>query len=308
MAENDRGKGTSYLKIWASIAWLFVCLIVGAVFYAEGVKTERYLRQPYEYALSAKDEAKNDCTGIEPVSLFDCVYDKGNLARENARAEQALDAQQDMAFFALLMFFASILATTVTAVGVVFVKRTLDATLLAVAETQAATSILKNDFEMRFRPWLIPSMTGDYYSFVNTNPLTKQKTFSVHPEISVTNKSDIPATIISCSVYLSMYDKFAYANDKQEAITRDQVYFLNQTPTQIFDGRTVRPLFMYSLSGDNSVHENGEAIAICQIRYSDPLGTVREMGFAFYTFFASVSCDYKRWGGPEFNYDRKIDG
>ncbi len=139
MSRSDQGKRTAHITVWATTGWLALCLIVGAVFYSEGAKTERYRQQPYAYAVSAKQNAKNTCVGVNPAAVFECVFDEVERSREDARAEQDIDAQQAMAVWALTMVIVSAVTTIVTGIGVWFVKRTLDATLVAVDETGKAT-------------------------------------------------------------------------------------------------------------------------------------------------------------------------
>lgn len=62
--------------------------------------------------------------------------------REQQRADADLQAQQDMAFYALLMVIATVATVLVTAVGVWFVKRTLDANLEFLKESQNATAAM----------------------------------------------------------------------------------------------------------------------------------------------------------------------
>ena len=71
--------------------------------------------------------------------------------REYQRAEADLQAQQDMAFYALLMFAASLATVLITALGVWFVKRTLDATLQAVKDTGRATLAVEKANELAER-------------------------------------------------------------------------------------------------------------------------------------------------------------
>jgi hypothetical protein len=66
-------------------------------------------------------------------------HDFWGAGHEQQRADADLQAQQDMAFYALLMLVATVATVLITAVGVWLVKRTLDATLRAVEDTGRAT-------------------------------------------------------------------------------------------------------------------------------------------------------------------------
>jgi len=58
------------------------------------------------------------------------------------REQQDLQAQQDMAFWAMLMVFAAVATVIITAIGVWLVRQTLKATLLAVEDTGKATEAM----------------------------------------------------------------------------------------------------------------------------------------------------------------------
>lgn len=62
--------------------------------------------------------------------------------RDQQRADADLQAQQDMAFYALLMLVATFATVIITGAGVWLVKRTLDATLRAVEDTGKATEAM----------------------------------------------------------------------------------------------------------------------------------------------------------------------
>lgn len=89
----------------------------------------------------------NQSSGIEkPIAsqISDGSIIKSESAQlyteaKDRRDQQDLDAQQDMAFWAMLMFFATVATVIVAGLGVFFVKRTLDATLKAVQSTADAT-------------------------------------------------------------------------------------------------------------------------------------------------------------------------
>ena len=70
-----------------------------------------------------------------------------NAEREQQRGDKDLRAQKDMAFYAMLMFFAVLAQTAITAFGVWLVRSTLiearKATLAAVAATEAAESAVE---------------------------------------------------------------------------------------------------------------------------------------------------------------------
>ncbi|MDT0576780.1 hypothetical protein RM533_11405 [Croceicoccus sp. F390] len=98
-------------------------------------------------------------TAIETISS------DAQAQRAEQRAETDLQAQQDMAFYALLMFIASLVTIAVTAIGIWYVKRTLDATLAAVKGAEIATDAMKEAnriADQAQRPWLTVDLNFDF--------------------------------------------------------------------------------------------------------------------------------------------------
>lgn len=106
---------------------------------------ETYKRQhiPTAYAEAAKNDAERACVGTEPSVVFKCVNEKVETAYQTAHDQQDLSAQQRAASSALLTTALSFMALVLSAFGVWFIKRTLDATLKAVEETGNATAEMK---------------------------------------------------------------------------------------------------------------------------------------------------------------------
>ncbi|WP_374406270.1 hypothetical protein [Pelagerythrobacter sp.] len=75
---------------------------------------------------------------VQTSDAADAALTTINQAEQFAQAN--LQAQQDMVWWAMLMFFATIATVVITAIGVWFVKRTLDATLSAVEDTEKAAN------------------------------------------------------------------------------------------------------------------------------------------------------------------------
>lgn len=140
---SDRRERTPHLGGFGLlIALILCCLIVGGLTYSAGIEGERRDQYPAAYSDTAKQSAQRTCVGTEPGAVFDCVYEKVEASQDQARAEQDLDAQQGMKFWAAIMAIFTLATVLITAVGVWFVKRTLDATLEAVEDTGRATDAM----------------------------------------------------------------------------------------------------------------------------------------------------------------------
>ncbi len=142
----------------ALVMALFLCsLIVGMLAYTQGIERERRFQSPHHHAEPAETEARRACAGLEVNGMFECVFKRVEASEEISRTEQDLTAQQRAATSALVAAIVSALTLIVTAVGVWFVKRTLDATVEAVKDTSEATASMKEQTRLMAnaqRPWL----------------------------------------------------------------------------------------------------------------------------------------------------------
>lgn len=122
-----------------------------------GRESERREQTPASYSQSAKADAERACVGLDRVALFECVYERVEASQEQARGEQDLSAQQRAATSALASTVIAFLTLVITAVGVWFVKGTLEATLEAVKDTSEATEAMRvaNRISSNSqRPWI----------------------------------------------------------------------------------------------------------------------------------------------------------
>lgn len=149
MSGSDKGDGTAHLGHWGySLALLLSCLLVGLIAFSQGRDSERRHKSPYEHTESAKSYARRTCVGLDRAAAFECISDAVEASNEVARAEQDLDAQQWMAFWAMLALGVSAITALVTGIGVWYVKQTLDATLVAVKETGDATKAMNRQIDL----------------------------------------------------------------------------------------------------------------------------------------------------------------
>lgn len=139
------------------VALLGVAVLIGVVGWSLGRQAEQRYNQPHQHAENAKDEAKRSCVGIEPATVFECVYEKVERSGDTARSEQDLTAQQEAAWATMLGSGVSALALFATLVGLFYVRGTLLATLKAVEDTSEATEAMREANEIARdgdRPWV----------------------------------------------------------------------------------------------------------------------------------------------------------
>lgn len=159
MSDSDRRKRTEALAVTA----FCVVTIFGAIvlMYALGLlngrESERRQQTPAAYSQSAQADAERACAGAQSDALFECVYERVEASQEQARGEQDLSAQQRAASAALASAVVALLTLIISVIGVWFVKRTLDATLVAVEDNSIATNAMidaNNIAANADRPWI----------------------------------------------------------------------------------------------------------------------------------------------------------
>jgi hypothetical protein len=123
--------------------------------YSKGVQftNERYESKFAEYAVY--DEMRDRCLKLSDVTLIrECFSRTERTFREQERAEQDLNAQREMAYWAEGMLLSSIVGVLVAAVGVAYVALTLKearATTVAALAAEAA----KQELDLAFPPRLV---------------------------------------------------------------------------------------------------------------------------------------------------------
>lgn len=100
---------------------------------------ERQSYNSHTYASQAEQKIENTCLTLNDTGKAKCIYDIIKTTNEHNRSERDLVAQTDMAFWAFWMAIISGLMFFATAVGVVFVYKTLSATREMVVETKNTT-------------------------------------------------------------------------------------------------------------------------------------------------------------------------
>jgi hypothetical protein len=117
--------------------------------------------QPYGRDQSAAHQGEHASDRVKPSAVIDGPGEtppaNPNPERDEWRSEQDLEAQQDMAFWAALMFFASCTGVVITGIGVYFVKHTLDetrkATVAAIGAAEAAEHSA-DSYKFSERAWI----------------------------------------------------------------------------------------------------------------------------------------------------------
>ena len=145
MPRGDRVNLSTLVGL-ATAAVIAVCVIgfTWTVSARQAARTEQARHYASGYADSTQSRIERACRGSDPASVRQCVAEQIQAARESQRAEYDLSAQQSMSDWAAVMAALTLATFIATAIGVWFVKRTLDATLEAVEDTSNATQLMRD--------------------------------------------------------------------------------------------------------------------------------------------------------------------
>ncbi|WP_299800826.1 hypothetical protein [uncultured Ruegeria sp.] len=88
------------------------------------------------YARHAQDEIDSTCAGLDGAAQTECIVRVVEATNQHERSESDLQAQRNMARWALLMLLATVAMAVITAFGVYYVWRTLQATQKMAADTR----------------------------------------------------------------------------------------------------------------------------------------------------------------------------
>lgn len=167
MSGSDRGDGRKTLETFAYVSFaVFVGALYIWMFYDMGASAARYRVEQEQasqaYTESASNEARTECAGRESPAT--CEREIEQADREGQRNEKDLEAQRSMADWAFWLLVISAFQFPATLAALVFVKRTLDATLEAVRDTGKATKAMERQnrlVESAQRPWVKISVEAE---------------------------------------------------------------------------------------------------------------------------------------------------
>jgi len=115
------------------LMWAVFALMLAAVLFAgvwdlasnqaeQRIKAEQSTQEHIEYA---EDRIDEKCLTLEPMPMRDCIHKEIESARDHSRANQDLNAQQQMAFFTKIMAWTTAGGLALGAVSIVVIYATL---------------------------------------------------------------------------------------------------------------------------------------------------------------------------------------
>jgi len=220
MSDSNRGERAQDLIATGlcAIALLGTVIIAYAIGNTLGVGSGRNQVSSREHYENTKQDYLRTCAGREGPAAIECVTEAIEAAQSQSDSRQDLYAQQDMAKWAFWLFMLTCASVGITAVGVWFVKRTLDATLEAVEDTGKGTKAMVRQNEIAEagqRPWL-------RYELLSLGPIerTERGKFRVPYRARVSNTGSMPALIVCDTIGREKKDtegKIAFAAFTSEA-------------------------------------------------------------------------------------------
>lgn len=136
-------KGDRLLSITAGLALIVAFAVGGYILgFGLGEQSGEYKANTDTYAKHAQDEIKHTCVRLNGVAYTECIIGVVEATNENERSEGDLNAQRNMARWALWMLVATIAMAVITAGGVYYVWKTLKVTRdIGEAQTRAYIGI-----------------------------------------------------------------------------------------------------------------------------------------------------------------------
>lgn len=162
MPDNNRGWFDQTVRLFFLIAILVA--IVTAIFNAgltTGINRQSGKIAANHYASDSVNVIKRKCSPTTNAGFIECATAVIKSSNEEQRSQHDLVAQSEMGQWAFWMMWASWATVGVTALGVWWVKRTLEATLemanqanLTTAQTIKANKIALNTAIVQQRAWI----------------------------------------------------------------------------------------------------------------------------------------------------------
>ncbi|XHX59877.1 hypothetical protein ACFIO0_15550 [Pseudosulfitobacter sp. SM2401] len=215
---------------WASL--LSVLAVICGIFIwdlsadqaEQRIRGEQSTQYHIEYA---EDRIDEKCLSLEPIPMRDCIHEEIEAARDHDRANQDLNAQQQMAFFTKIMGATAVVGLALGAVSIFVIFATL-------SEMGRTNQIMREEQ----RPWLV--LDGDMRHKILRRMYrsSPKKTMAVN----ATNKGRLPAKDAICT--FAFYSRDTISGDDVSAVIEgvlledfDRFFFNKST---IFQGENAK--------------------------------------------------------------------
>lgn len=217
-------------------ALVLVVLALGAFAYSEQDRQQRREREQAAQHETNDSEQQWEavCTEITRACTTTCIIQPPHTEAETQRAERDLRAQEQMASWALLMFFATVIGVITTIIGLIYVVRAYfinaQATRHASEAAKAATAAnqqTRAQFIAQQRPWLSCDVR-------DVRAHTSKKDVTLMMEFVLTNHGQSPATAVEICI-----NKIGPYDDEHKSLFKHMTVVERQRGTE--DGDVVFP-------------------------------------------------------------------
>lgn len=191
-------KGNKFDHTLFGIALAVIFLIVVTAFWVtssgEGPKDVSNNYEASQYEKSAERRIEATCARLEGVSLSECIIQIEQSERENHRAQKDLRAQRWMAIWAFVMAGTAIGTLIVTAIGLTWIKATLDQSREAVRSADNAVDVTRSIGRAQVRAYAaveaitiskVPDSMGRFEAEVTLRNTGQSPAWRVHNELHV---------------------------------------------------------------------------------------------------------------------------
>lgn len=288
-------------RVWTLICGLVVALGIGLLTIdanAQGQKGQTGQQAAQAQAPTPASEGQ----GADDLNK-ECRPGEDNRKSDLCAQWKAADAAADSAEYSLHGLFVGAITMVAAIAAAVFAKLASDHTRTGSVANVAANNLAARQYKDGFKPWLSVSISGDYVRdhrstglVVGGNPVT----IEIHATISITNLTDMPATIVAEEIEIlgGKARSKNHGSDVFQVLGKGDSYVIES-------GVDVIPIgyFVATIRND---HIMNPAPIIGSVTYTDPLNVRRKLAFAFRPSVWHTN-DFERWGGPEYNYDREIE-
>ena len=274
---------------------------------------------------------------------YRCYYSDNHDSADLCAQWRAAIAAEKAANASWWAVYIGIVSAIVSGIGLGFLVVTVRQSQAALKEARDANQLSREEFEQGYRPLLHVDPIGPVLFERDIGPITEeigQRTLFFRVGIRLTNHSQNQAVIaaylidgvpVGPSKYPAMvegqlgYLEFErtpiggrledvnYVLLANEFVMLDHSSFMRrskQSGQRRTDGPPETKFKWHPFARSIMTNENRLAVKpppfYGQILYTDPLGIRRIKGFAFEPA-SEWSEDFSEWGGPEWNYDRKVE-
>jgi hypothetical protein len=135
MSERNKERNGPITAFAVTVCFLIFALIGWYEGFKRGQESHQGLTAE-AYTEQAEAKIQKTCFALPDTAQAECIGEAIGSAREQQRAEEDLDAQQQMAEWARWMLTATVVMGVITTLGVVFVWQTLEATRQMALDTR----------------------------------------------------------------------------------------------------------------------------------------------------------------------------